>query len=285
MSISLFPQDYTSSNRIIYTPSEFAKSSLLYLQETGKLKAQRPHTKSRSGLDSYLFFTVLSGSGELRYNGTAYSLKANDCVFIDCKQPYAHITSDDLWQLKWVHFNGQAMNEVYHKYVSRGGESAFTVEQPEQYVSLLDDIFGIASSDDYIRDMKLNEKLASLLTLIMSKSWNPEKVKQTQKRSELSSIKNWLDNHYAVKISLDELAGQFYIDKYYLSKIFKEKYGITINSYISQKRITTAKQLLRFSDKTIEQIGCEVGISDTNYFTRLFRKIEGMTPGEYRKLW
>ena len=43
--------------------------------------------------------------------------------------------------------------------------------------------------------------------------------------------------------------------------------------------------MLRFTDKTIEQIGCEVGFSDTNYFTRLFRKIEGITPGEYRKLW
>ena len=285
MPPSLFPETYTSSNRIIYTPSEFAKSSLLYLQETGELKAQRPHTKSRSGLDSYLFFIVLSGSGELQYNDITYTLKPNDCIFIDCKQPYAHITSDDLWKLKWVHFDGQSMPAVYNKYVSRGGEPAFSVEQPEQYINLLDDIFTIASSDDYIRDMKINEKLSSLLTLIMSKSWNPGKAQSAPKRSELSAIKAWLDNNYSTRVSLDELANQFYIDKYYLSKIFKEKYGITINTYVSQKRITAAKQLLRFSDKTIEQVGCEIGITDTNYFTRLFRKIEGITPGEYRKLW
>lgn len=285
MPSSLFQNDYTSSNRIIYTPSEFAKSSLLYLQETGELKAQRPHTKSRSGLDSYLFFIVLSGSGELQYNNCTYILKPNDCIFIDCKQPYAHITSDDLWQLKWVHFDGQSLSAIYNKYVTRGGEPAFTVEQPEKYVNLLDDIFTIASSDDYIRDMKINEKLSSLLTLIMSKSWNPSKAQSAPKRSELSSIKVWLDNNFSAKISLDDLAAQFYIDKYYLSKIFKKKYGITINAYISQKRITAAKQLLRFSDKTIEQISCEIGIADTNYFTRLFRKIEGITPGEYRKLW
>ncbi|MBQ1349455.1 MAG: helix-turn-helix transcriptional regulator, partial [Ruminococcus sp.] len=63
------------------------------------------------------------------------------------------------------------------------------------------------------------------------------------------------------------------------------QYGITINAYISRKKITAAKQLLRFSDKSIEQIGFEIGISDTNYFTRLFKKIEGITPGEYRKWW
>ena len=281
----MFSEDIVSSDRIIYTPSEFAKTSLLYLQETGELKAQRPHTKSRNGLDSYLFFIVLSGSGVVRYNSTVYSLQTGDCVFIDCKQPYAHMTSDNLWQLKWVHFSGVSMSGIYNKYISRGGEPVFEMEQSEQCVSLLDDIFSIASSDDYIRDMKINEKLSSLLTLIMAKSWNPGKAHSAPKRSELSAIKAWLDNNYFVKISLDELSSKFFIDKYYLSKIFKEKYGITINSYIMQKRITAAKQLLRFSNKTIEQIGCEIGISDTNYFTRLFKKIEGIPPGEYRKLW
>lgn len=285
MENALFSGELVSSNRIIYTPSEFARVSLIHLQETGTLQAKYPHTSKRNGLDSYLFFMVLSGSGELLYNGSTYQLKQNDCVFIDCKQPYAHITSDDLWQLKWVHFNGQSMSEIYNKYISRGGESAFTIEQPGQCVQLLDDIFTIASSDDYIRDMKINEKLSSLLTIIMSKSWHPSNRKPAQKKGELSSVKAWLDTHYIKKISLDELAKQFFIDKYYLTKIFKEQYGITINAYISQKKITAAKQLLRFSDKTIEQVSAEIGINDTNYFTRLFKKIEGITPGEYRKQW
>lgn len=226
MQSPIFQNEYVTSNRIIYTPSEFAKSSLLYLQETGELKAQRPHTKSRSGLDSYLFFIVLSGAGELRYNDKPYPLKKNSCIFIDCRQAYAHVTSDDLWKLKWVHFNGHSMTDIYNKYLSRGGEPTFEAEQPEPYDSLLDEILNIASSDDYIRDMKLNEKLASLLTLIMSKSWHPGKAQTAKKRGELSNIKSWLDTHYSEKISLDELAKRFYIDKYYLSKIFKEQYGI-----------------------------------------------------------
>ena len=285
MDNALFSGELVSSNRIIYTPSEFARASLIYLQETGTLQAKYPHTSRRNGLDSYLFFIVLSGSGELQYNDNKYRLKQNDCVFIDCKQSYVHNTSDDLWQLKWVHFNGYSMSEIYSKYISRGGEPVFTIEQPEQCLHLLDDIFTLALSDDYIKDMKVNEKLASLLTIIMSKSWHPDNKKPAHKRGELSAVKAWLDTHYTEKFSLDELAKQFFIDKFYLSKIFKEKYGITINTYISQKKITYAKQLLRFSDKTIEQIGDEVGISDTNYFTRLFKKIEGITPGEYRKQW
>lgn len=281
----LFHGEPLSSNRIIYTASDFAKESLMYIQETGTLQAQYPHVNRRQGLDSFLFFIVVSGAGELVYDGISYSLKANDCVFIDCKKPYSHKTDKELWQLRWVHFNGVNMQSIYDKYISRGGEPVFEAESPRECVRLLEEIYSIAASDDHIRDMKLNEKLCSVLTLLMSKSWHPEKVRKSLKRQEISCIKLWLDEHYREKISLGDLAGQFFIDKYYLTKIFKEQYGVTINSYISNKRITQAKQLLRFSNKSIEQIAEEVGIDDPNYFTRQFKKVEGITPGEYRKLW
>ena len=73
------------SDRILYTPSLFARSALLNLQEVGSLKARSPHTSTRSGLTSYLYFLVLDGEGSLTYEGRQYQLKQGDCVFIDCQ--------------------------------------------------------------------------------------------------------------------------------------------------------------------------------------------------------
>lgn len=84
---------------------------------------------------------------------------------------------------------------------------------------------------------------------------------------------------------LDELAEKFFINKFYLSKIFKETYGTTVNNYLISKRITRAKQLLRFTDMTVDEIGAAVGMEDANYFSRMFRKVEGISPREYRKQW
>ena len=84
---------------------------------------------------------------------------------------------------------------------------------------------------------------------------------------------------------LDELAEKHYINKYYLTKIFKETYGSTISNYLIAMRITKAKQLLRFTDMTVDEIGSTVGMSDANYFSRMFRKVEGISPREYRKQW
>ena len=102
---------------------------------------------------------------------------------------------------------------------------------------------------------------------------------------ELIEIKKHLDVHYAEKITLDDLAKRFFINKFYLSKIFKETYGTTVNNYLISKRITRAKQLLPFTDMTVDEIGVAVGMGDANYFSRMFRKVEGSSPSEYRKQW
>lgn len=285
MELPLFHGEIVSSKRILYTPSEFARTSLIYLQETGELKAQHPHESRRSGLSSYLFFTVVSGAGELEYDGAIRPLKAGDCVFIDCSRKYCHRTSDDLWALKWVHFSGRTMPDIYAKYLGRGGDAVFPVADRERLDTLLSSIIETAGSDDYIRDMRLNEKLCALLTMIMEASWNPERGIRGKKRREIYQIRAWCDENYMNQATLDEIAGMFFIDKFYMLKMFKEQYGMTINAYITNKRITRAKQLLRFTDDSIAEIGARVGITDANYFNKLFKKVEGMTPGQFRKMW
>ncbi len=280
----LFSNDLVQSNRIIYTPSLFAKQSLIYLQETGDLVANAPHISKREKLSSYLFFIVVSGSGQLRYENKAYMLHKNDCVFIDCQKPYEQSSSLDLWHLKWVHFDGINCANIYQKYLERGGQPVFSSQQSPSYIEVLDQIFEIAQSQSYIKDMKLFEQFTHLFSLLMKDSWNPDTKKETSKYN-LEDIKKFIDENWQHKISLDQLANHFYINKYYLSRIFKEQYGITINHYINESKITHAKQELRFSASSIEQIAQNIGIEDANYFSRLFKKIEGVTPSQYRKTW
>ena len=61
--------------------------------------------------------------------------------------------------------------------------------------------------------------------------------------------------------------------------------GLCGNNYLISKRITRAKQLLRFTDMTVDEVGVAVGMGDANYFSRMFRKVEGSSPREYRKQW
>lgn len=164
-----------TSNRFLYTPSPFARSSLLYLQKIGELTAQRPHVSSRSNLSSFLFFVVVKGTGSLVYDGKELQLSSGDIVFINCEKPYSHTTSsDNLWTLRWVHFYGSNLSSIYDKYCERGGRSVIHPEDVSDFQITWEELMKHASGDDYIRDMRINEGLCRLLTLLMEQSWHPE---------------------------------------------------------------------------------------------------------------
>jgi AraC-like DNA-binding protein len=288
----IFLSSSSDSDRIIYTPSDFARSALFYLQETGTLQALLPHTSSREGLASYLFFVVHSGSGTLTYGDAEYQLFPGDCVFIDCQKPYSHSTSSELWQISWCHFFGPNMDAIYDKYLKRGGKPAFTARNSERYRQVLRELYDTASSTSYVRDMIIQEKICSLLAFLMEDSWSSEGADaQSGKAVSIRRLKDYLDGHYTEKIRLDDLAARFYINKYYMLRLFKEQYGFSIQDYVIRLRVTRGKHLLRFgknddgSPMTVEQICAECGIADPNYFTRIFKKVEGVSPSEYRKVW
>ncbi len=281
---SLFHESLVTTNRVLYTPSNFARQNLLHLQEVGSLQATKPHTSHRDHLDSFLFFIVRSGSGSLQYQSHHYALHTGDCVFINCNTAYSHTTSYDLWELKWAHFSGDSMPGIYGKYLDRGGSPVFHPSDLNPYESALDDLYTLAEADDYIRDMHVNEKLSHLLSLLMEQSWNPERSSITSLNAA-AKIKQLIDMNYKKKVSLAELARETGYNKYYIIRMFKEQYGTTIGTYVQQLRVSKAKQLLRFSELSVEDIGLQTGFSDANYFSRVFRKIEGVSPATYRKSW
>lgn len=284
-----FTNDCVTSTRIIYTPSDFARNTLTHLQETGTLTAKASHVSARSDLNSYLFFLVRSGEGELTYRGQEHHLVPGDCVFIDCRNGYSKCSSPKLWTLSWVHFYGASLRPIYEKYCQRGGKAVFHRQDLTEYETLLTDIYRTAGSDSYIRDMELDNLLRQLVLLVMRETVRPELWQSEGKgsrisRMDLNEIKEYIDAHYTEKIKLGDLAARFYLSRPYLMGIFKEQYGTTIIAYINQLRITKAKEMLRFTDATVEAIAIDCGF-EPNYFARTFKKLEGMPPSEYRAKW
>lgn len=101
---------------------------------------------------------------------------------------------------------------------------------------------------------------------------------------DIQFVKDYLDQNFKNRITLNDLVSTFFINKYYLMSLFKERYGSSITAYLNQVRVTYIKQQLRFTEKTVEEISGELGIEAT-YLSRLFKKVEGIAPSEYRKGW
>lgn len=286
MNNSIYCGDIVTAKRSMYTASGFAKENLLYLQEIGVSQAQQPHVSTRKDLPSYLFFIVTKGSGTLTYQNKTYQLSKGDCVFIDCRRTYSHRSSDDLWELRWIHFFGSNMDGIYEKFLESGEDPIFRSNNMEVFLQLWKQIFYRVNPTTLTAEMEIYSNLATLVSVLLREHENMNAVSYSEHSDQnLQDIKNYLDKHYTDKITLDFLSSQFFINKFYLTRIFKEKFGKSIIDYLLHLRITRAKELLRFTDLSIDEISCECGMNDANYFSRVFKKIEGTTPGQFRKMW
>ena len=280
------PSELTDSYRILSTPSSFAKETLFYIQEIGKLKSLKSHTSKREALDSFLFIIVVSGSGTFIYKGKIYALKSGDHLFIDCKKPYSHESTDsDPWELMWVHFNGILMKQYYLYFFNKTSSIVFRPEDPSEFNTILEDLMMLVIKKSTDSELLASHHLNTLVTRVLTNNTDQLASDIDTTTDKIQQIKVFLDENYQKKIPLDMIAGEFYISKYHMSREFKKAYGITIANYIIAKRITYAKELLRFTDMQIEEIGRSCGIEDNSYFNKVFRKYEGMTASDYRKKW
>ena len=101
---------------------------------------------------------------------------------------------------------------------------------------------------------------------------------------EVSRIKEYIDTNYFENITLDSLANQTNLNKFYISHLFKDALGISPINYLNSKRLSVCKTLLKTSSLSISEISETVGFSSQSYFTQTFKKFTNMTPNQYRRL-
>lgn len=100
---------------------------------------------------------------------------------------------------------------------------------------------------------------------------------------QCAAIRRYIDSHYKEPLTLDLLAEEANVNKYYLAHAYKQAYGISPINYLIARRIQEGKRLLAETDLSLSQISGILGFSSASYFSQSFRKAEGISPVEYRK--
>ena len=107
--------------------------------------------------------------------------------------------------------------------------------------------------------------------------------KQEKEVSVIGKAKEYINQKFSKEISLEEVAKYVDISSYYFSKLFKEEEGMNFIDYVTELRIGKAKQMLTEGNVSIKEVCIESGYTDPNYFSRIFKKVVGCTPTEYRE--
>ena len=110
-------------------------------------------------------------------------------------------------------------------------------------------------------------------------------IRRDREKRPVQEAKRILDQRFREDISLTELSAMLNLSHTYLSTLFKEETGITVSQYLTKIRMKEARRLLLTSQDQVSQIAVQVGYQDEKYFMRVFKKENGLTVSEFRRLY
>lgn len=132
-----------------------------------------------------------------------------------------------------------------------------------------------------IDENMLQDKLISGNSITEGKD-NKNKSINKIKLKLFEDVKNFIKENIATELELEKVAGNFGLSVYYFSRTFKEVTGTNFSDYINKCRIDIAKELLSTGEMNVKEVCFKVGYNDPNYFSKVFKKYEGISPINYK---
>lgn len=225
-----------------------------------------------------------------------YSLSPGDIIIMDGLTLHRPILSDEKDYIRsTLHFDA-----TYFKEILDGMEMGFLLDpftslttnllhlnesEQREANALLEKMNGYKDKHDAISKYRLQLTFLELLAIIYSTSKVELKNNRlSSKEDHVQQIVSYIEEHYMKDMSLEMLENELHISKFYLSKVFKNVTGFTVFNYLYQRRINQAKiEFLINKELSVTDACYLVGFKHPAHFTKVFKRLVGCTPEQYKK--
>lgn len=269
---------YPESEVHFYTPGDQARRTFFYPLCAGHYYCDSTYQVQRSSYDSYLLMYIKKGAGHLTSPNATGSFHAGDLVTVDCYQPHSYSTTKDS-EILWVHFDGASSRE-YVEAVKSDGSLICSLKDGMTAEKLLLNIINAIRSQEHRNDALCSCCIVRLLTeALLSKKDNQAYPPSAH---VIEDTVSYISRHICEELPLKLLADRAGLSPFYFNRLFKKETGYTPHNYIIHSRIHIAKFYLKSSSYSVKEICFHSGFPTESSFCTTFKKICGMTPGEYR---
>lgn len=196
-------------------------------------------------------------------------------------QSYSCI-SDQPFEKYWCHFSAKVgdinlFNMIELSHVCREVD-------PHVIQEIFSSLTSHMKSDKVYAHLLAKSKLMELFSyFIMNIDVDEITFKNLSSIEKLTKILTYIDAHIERNITIHELAEIAYMHPNYFIRLFKQQIGVPPIQYITRKKITKAKELLRSTQRSVGEIAHDLGFSDLYYFSKQFKKNVGLSPSEFRQ--
>ncbi|HAX95816.1 MAG TPA: hypothetical protein DCY35_04745 [Prolixibacteraceae bacterium] len=246
--------------------------------------------------DHYLFHYIHKGKGIFEIHKKQYTLTEGDGFFILPNElVYYQANEQEPWHYTWVAFHG-SYADAFIKQTGFSSElPIFTLNDQNKipFEELLNKLITIGQGEELYLKLKKVGFLYELLSYIASvgpsykifqDDLNIRYIKQnnTNINNHIEQAIDFISKNYSRQLTINDIAQYIHIDKHYLYEVFRKKIGSSPHNILESFRIRIACELIKTTTLSIGDISRSVGYTDQLYFSKVFKKHQGMNPTQFR---
>ncbi len=239
------------------------------------------HRKSGVPNETILIYCT-KGVGWFESYGQRWTISAGQLFFVLPEQPHAYGTDDEAsWTIHWVHFEGEETAVFLNLLNITVQNPILTIGEQLSIIQLFHQIYDLCQLG-YSETFLLNN--ASTLRQILSRiALQNTLTSPTEKGLNIEAILQFMHRNLDKNYTVSTFAKQANLSPSHFSRQFHQKTGYAPIDYFIRLKIQHATELLAASDMMVKEISRALGYEDAYYFSRLFKKIVGMSPKQYRQ--
>ncbi|CAL1519304.1 AraC family transcriptional regulator [Chitinophaga sp. MM2321] len=260
-------------------------SAPLYITDIGYYPKAKFHYRKRvRGVDQHILIYCVEGSGNIMLKKETYPIGAGDCFIIPRRWAHAYSADEqDPWTIYWIHFTGHTADAIVEMAQQQcNGHKIFLPHSTERQV-LFNNIYqqlnrGYRTENLVYANMNFWSFMASC---IYPGTYTPGKLKPEHDAIDMAI--DYMNQHVRYMLTLQQMAQSVNLSPSHFSYLFKTNTGFTPIEYFNHLKVQQACQYLIFTHLRIKEIAALLGIEDPYYFSRMFTKVMGMSPNQYRE--
>jgi AraC-like DNA-binding protein len=229
-------------------------------------------------------YYIIEGEGLIELAGQRYYPGPHQLFLLpaDMIQSYSTI-SDHTFKKYWCHFTAKVGEINLFKFLQT--PAYIQVDDPEGLSHLFELLIKLYRSNSLSAVFEIQAILLQILSYFIQQAKPGQiQIKKSATMNKINTLLTYIDNHLAEPLSIERLAELSHYHPNHLIRIFKQYTGYSPIQYINQKKITSAKEWLLSTNRSIASISDALGL-DPTYFSRIFKDSTGYSPSSYRKMF
>lgn len=269
-----------------YTPSEKFQNSSIYITWAGHQHCSSEFSIGPRLFEHYLLVFVLNGKGHLETaSRQKKTLHPGDLfVLYPGERHHYYADSKSPWEIMWIAFDGTLADPLLNDVGLTRDSSILRNTLTHSIRRTVQIIINSLGDTEDVNRLCATGQLYILFAYLKQLSDVHQQRKEVlRQESSIWKAIRFIEQYYYLDLDVDVLCNHVSYSRSYLSRTFKAETNMTIPEYVNRIRIQNSMNLLTTTKMSVKEIAISVGIKDSFYFSKLFKKITGETPREYRK--